>query len=93
MLYRYKKGENPCEFSPLCMRSFAFAQDDIFYLESAPAISTAIATVAPTIGICCLWRVMAAFVVNVSELPFTHLHITCPIPRKPIISTCAGTDA
>ena len=42
---------------------------------------------------CCLWRVMAAFVVNVSELPFTHLHITCPIPRKPIISTCAGTDA
>ena len=43
--------------------------------------------------VCCLWRVMAAFVANVSELPFTHLHITCPIPRKPIISTCAGTGA
>ena len=39
------------------------------------------------------WRVMATFVVNVSKLPFTHLHITCPMPRKPIISTCAGTDA
>lgn len=36
---------------------------------------------------------MAAFVVNVNEFPFTHLRITCPIPRKPIISTCAGTDA
>ena len=37
------------------------------YLLNAPAISTAIATVAPTIGL-------------------------LPMPRKPIISTCAGTD-
>ena len=42
---------------------------------------------------CCLRRVMAAFVVNVNKFPFTHLRITCPMPRKPIISTCAGTDA
>ncbi len=29
----YKKGENPCEFSPCCMRSLvACAQDDIFLL-------------------------------------------------------------
>ena len=42
---------------------------------------------------CCLWRVMAAFVVNVSELPFTHLHITCPIPQELSSVACAGTDA
>ena len=39
---------------------------------------------------CCLWRVMAAFVANVSELPFTHLHITCPMPRKPIVQQIRG---
>jgi hypothetical protein len=38
---------------------------------------------APTTRVCCLWRVMAAFVANVSELPFTHLHITCPILKEP----------
>ena len=33
---------------------------------------------------------LATFVVNVSKLPFTHLHITCLVPQKPIISTRAG---
>ena len=37
------------------------------YFASTDAISTAIATVAPTMGL-------------------------LPIPRKPIISTCAGTE-
>ena len=38
---------------------------------------------------CCLWRVTAAFIVN-GRLPFTHLHITRLMPRKPIIFGVCG---
>ena len=71
------------------------------YLLSAAETSTAIARLqraflvcqfgAPTMD-CCLWRVIAAFVANVSKLPFTHLHITCPMPRKLIIFGVCGSQ-
>jgi len=47
--------------------SYAYLEVVIYFLFRARSISTAIDTVAPTIGL-------------------------LPIPRKPIISTCAGTE-